>query len=127
MKTLISICFAFIIFVSTTVAEDKVSCKSLDTREFGLVSAGEITEPWSEAQLIEKYGTPCQIIDLGGVYIERSRERIVELGPKISEQEKIKTGTVAVKKQFIYSGDASSRTSVFTIIDGVVVKKERIF
>ena len=126
MKPLIFTCFAFVVLISTAMAEDKASCKPLDTREFGLVSDGEITEPWSEAQLVEKYGSPCQIIDLGEIYIERSKGRITELGEKTLQQDKVKTGTVAIKKQFIYTGDYSNKTSVFTVIDGVVVKKERI-
>lgn len=126
MKTLIFTCFAFAVFISTAMAEDKAICKPLDTREFGLVSDGEITEPWSEAQLVEKYGSPCKIIDLGEISIERSKGRITELGEKTLQQDKVKTGTVAIKKQFIYTGDYSNKTSVFTVIDGVVVKKERI-
>ena len=126
MKALILICFAFVALISTAMAEDKPGCKSLDTREFGLVSDGEITEPWSETQLVEKYGSPCQIIDLGEIRIERSKGRITELGEKTLQQDKVKAGTVAIKKQFIYTGDYSTKTSVFTIIDGVVVKKERI-
>jgi len=126
MKPLIFTCFAFVVLISTAMAEDKASCKPLDTREFGLVSDGEITEPWSEAQLVEKYGSPCQIIDLGEIHIERGKGRITELGEKTLQQGKVKTGTVAIKKQFIYTGDYSNKTSVFTVIDGVVVKKERI-
>ena len=126
MKALILICFAFVALISTAMAEDKPGCKSLDTREFGLVSDGEITEPWSEAQLVEKYGSPCQIIDLGEIHIERGKGRITELGEKTLQQGKVKTGTVAIKKQFIYTGDYSNKTSVFTVIDGVIMKKERI-
>ena len=126
MKPLIFTCFAFVVLISTAMAEDKASCKPLDTREFGLVSDGEITEPWSEAQLVEKYGSPCQIIELGEIYIERSKGRITELGEKTLQQGKVKTGTVAIKKQFIYTGDYSNKTSVFTVIDGVIMKKERI-
>lgn len=126
MKTLIFTCFAFVVLISTVMAEDKASCKPLDTREFGLVSDGEITEPWSEAQLVEKYGSPCQIIDLGEIYIERSKGRITELGEKTLQQGKVKIGTVAIKKQFIYTGDYSNKTSVFTVIDGVIMKKERL-
>lgn len=66
------------------------------------------------------------IIELGEVYIERSKGRIVEFGPKVLQQERLKTGAAAIKKQFIYKGDYSSQISVFTILDGVVVKKERI-
>lgn len=117
---------AVMFFASMSMAEEKGTCRSLDTREFGLVSDGEISEPWSEIKLIEKYGPPCQIIELGEVYIERHRGRILELGPKTIEEEKLKVGTFAIKKQFIYKGDYTNPTSVFTIIDGVVVKKERI-
>ena len=126
MKPLIFTCFAFVVLISTAMAEDKASCKPLDTREFGLVSDGEITEPWSEAQLVEKYGSPCQIIDLGEIHIERGKGRITELGEKTLQQGKVKTCTVAIKKQFIYTGDYSNKTSVFTVIDGVIMKKERI-
>lgn len=126
MKTLILICFAFVVLISAGMAEDKASCKPLDTREFGLVSDGEITEPWSEVQLVEKYGSPCQTIDLGEVYIEKSKGRILELGEKPLQQDKAKTGAAAIKKQLIYTGDYSNKTSVFTVIDGVIVKKERI-
>ena len=126
MKPLIFTCFAFVVLISTAMAEDKASCKPLDTREFGLVSDGEITEPWSEAQLVEKYGSPCQIIDLGEIHIERGKGRITELGEKTFQKDKIKTGTVAVKKQLIYTGGYLNKTSVFTVIDGVIMKKERI-
>lgn len=119
--------FTLVLSVSNSSAEEKVTCKSLDIREFGLVSDGEIIEPWSEGQLIGKYGPPCQIIDLGDVYIERNRGRIVELGAKTLQHENLKSGASAFKKQFIYSGDDSNKTSIFTILDGLVVKKERIF
>lgn len=116
-----------VILATVVTAADEVTCKSLDTREFGIVSDGEITESWSEAKLIVRYGPPCQIIELGEVYIERSKGRILEIEPKTFEQEKLKRGMVAIKKQLIYRGDDSSRASIFTIIEGVVVKKERIF
>lgn len=124
----ISLLFAaFISFASPAMAEETTKCRSLDTREFGLVSDGEISDPWSEVELVVKYGPPCQILELGEVFIERSRGRIVELGPKTYQQDKLKSGTFAIKKQYIYKGDYSSGTSVFTIVDGVVVKKERIY
>lgn len=107
-------------------ADENPKCKSLDTREFGLVSDGEIVESWSEAKLLEKYGPPCIIIELGEVYFERVRGRITEIDPKTIEKEKWKSGATTLKKQYIYSGDSSNRTSVFTILDGVVVKKERL-
>ncbi len=117
----------FIFLASVAGAEEPTTCRALDTREFGLVSDGEISDPWSEVELVVKYGPPCQILELGEVFIERSRGRILELGPKTSQLERLKTGTFAIKKQYIYKGDYSSGTSVFTIVDGVVVKKERIY
>lgn len=114
----------FIFLASVAGAEEQTACRSLDTREFGLVSDGEISDPWSEVELVVKYGPPCQILELGEVFIERSRGRILELGPK--RPDAIPRGTFAIKKQYIYKGDYSSGTSVFTIVDGVVVKKERI-
>lgn len=123
MKALLPLLIASAMTISTAIAEEN-SCRSLDTREFGLISDGEISEPWSEVRLIGKYGPPCQILDLGEVFIERSRGRILELGPRRSDE--IVKGSFAVKKQYIYKGDYSSGTSVFTIIDGVVARKERI-
>jgi hypothetical protein len=125
MKRLI-FALAFAVMASSAMTKEKDTCRSLDTREFGLVSDGSITEPWSEVKLIERYGPPCLMIELGEVYIERSRGLIVELGPKTLLQGKLKAGTLAVKKQFIYKGDYSNPTTVFTIVDGVVVRKERI-
>lgn len=127
LSFLISIIVALLIFISIALADETVNCKSLDTREFGLISTGEIDEPWSEVKLIERYGPPCYIIDLGEVLIKRNRGRILELGPKTFQQDNNKIGTIAIKKQFIYNGNDSNRTSVFTIVDGVVVKKERIW
>ncbi|MEK7842468.1 MAG: hypothetical protein AAB197_07315 [Deltaproteobacteria bacterium] len=127
MNKIAALIFFFAIFSFSVMAEDKKSCRVLDTTEFGLVSAGEIGESWSEVQLTEKYGEPCQIIDLGVVFLEKSQERTIELDPKTFQKNKQKTGMAAVKKQFIYRGDYSSGTSVFTIINGVIVKKERIY
>lgn len=88
-------------------------CKSLDIREFGLISDTPV-DPWTEATLLEKYGPPCHVIHSGEVFFERRRgERRI--------------GRFAEKKQYVYSGDYSDRTSVITIVDGVVVKKERIY
>lgn len=127
MNKMAALIFCFAIFSFSVMAEDKKTCQAIDTTEFGLVSAGEIGEPWSEVQLIEKYGQPCTIIELGEVFIEKSEGHIIELDSKTYQQEKQKLRTTAIKKQFIYSGDYSSKTSVFTIINGVVVKKEKIF
>lgn len=123
MKIIFCFVIASLISISAAQAEE-TSCRALDTREFGLVSDGEISDPWSEVELVVKYGPPCQILELGEVFIERSRGRILELGPK--RPDAIPRGTFAIKKQYIYKGDYSSGTSVFTIVDGVVVKKERI-
>ncbi|HKZ46570.1 MAG TPA: hypothetical protein VJ202_04220 [Thermodesulfobacteriota bacterium] len=127
MNKIAALIFFFAIFSFSAMAEDKKSCRAIDTREFGLVSTGDIDEPWSEAQLIEKYGQPCAIIELGEVFMEKSEGRIIELDAKTIMQDKQKLRATAIKKQFIYSGDFSSKTSVFTIINGVVVKKEKIF
>ena len=127
MNKIAALIFFFAIFSFSAMAEDKKSCRAIDTREFGLVSTGDIDEPWSEAQLIEKYGQPCAIIELGEVFMEKREGRIIELDAKTIMQDKQKLRATAIKKQFIYSGDFSSKTSVFTIINGVVVKKEKIF
>ncbi len=116
----------FLTFAVPAWAEPK-ECKSLDVREFGLISDGNISDPWSEAQLIAKYGPPCQIINLGDVYTQRSFGKTIEIGPKTIEQDKIISGEVAEKKQFIYTGDSANKTSIITLIGGVVVKKERIY
>ncbi|MBI5587840.1 MAG: hypothetical protein HY889_05675 [Deltaproteobacteria bacterium] len=118
---------SFISANSYANGSDIKECKSLDVREFGLISDGSISEPWSEAQLIEKYGPPCQIINLGEVFTKRSFGKIIEIGPKTSEQDKITSGEIAEKKQFIYTRDYSNKTSIITIVGGVVVKKERIY
>ena len=117
------IALALIVSISMSTAEGNESCRSLDTREFGLVSDGEISEPWSEIKLIEAYGPPCQIINLGEVFFQTNNERIREIGPRTRDTQR---GTFATKEQFVYKGDYSNPTSVFTIVDGVVVKKERV-
>lgn len=103
------------------------ACDSLDTSEFGLISDGSISEPWSEVELLEKYGPPCYVIPLGEVFIKRSYGRIYELGPVISRQDKVVEGEVAIKKQYVYTGDYTSPTSIITVVGGVVVKKERLY
>lgn len=109
------------------VARPAPTCKAIDTVEFGLVSDGYISgTPWLEIELIEKYGPPCLVIDLGEVYVERSNGLIREIQPRLFQTEEVRIGTVAVKKQFIYTGNYSSPTTAFTLIDGVVVKKERV-
>lgn len=127
MNKIAALIFLFAIFSFSVMAEDKKSCRAIDTTEFGLVSAGEIGEPWSEVQLLEKYGQPCTIIELGEVFIEKSEGHIIELDAKTFMQDKQRVSETAIKKQFVYSGDFSSKTSVFTIINGVIVKKEKIF
>lgn len=103
------------------------SCDALDTSEFGLISDGSISEPWSEVELLEKYGPPCYVIPLGEVFIKRSYGKIYELGPVISRQDKVVEGEVAIKKQYVYTGDYTSPTSIITVVGGVVVKKERLY
>ena len=58
--------------------DDIIKCKSLDTREFGLIDDGNIGAPWSEAQLIDKYGQPCQIINLGEVFVIKVVRKITK-------------------------------------------------
>ncbi|MBI5903673.1 MAG: hypothetical protein HZB84_09360 [Deltaproteobacteria bacterium] len=97
---------------------DNRKCKSLDVREFGLISDGSISAPWSEAALTGKFGPPCEIIDLG--YVKST-------GP---DPRSGKTGSQAdqylEKKQYVYKGDYSNRATIITIIDGKVAKKERV-
>lgn len=126
LKTILTLLF-LLSFNSYANGSDIKECKSLDTREFGLVGDGTIGAPWSEAQLIEKYGPPCQIINLGAVFTKRSFGKIIEIGPKDSEHDKITFGEISEKKQFIYTRDYSNKTSIITIVGGVVVKKERIY
>lgn len=102
-------------------------CNALDTSEFGLISDGGISEPWSEVELLEKYGPPCYVLPIGEVFIKRSYGRVYELGPVISRQDKAVEGEVATKKQYVYTGDYSSPTSIITVVGGVVVKKERLY
>ncbi|MBI5235864.1 MAG: hypothetical protein HY886_06415 [Deltaproteobacteria bacterium] len=105
---------------------DIIKCKSLDTREFGLINDGNIGEPWSEAQIIDKYGQPCQIINMGEVFVTKSHVKIIELDAKTGAQGKTTSGEIAVKKQFVYKGDYSNKATIITIVGGVVVKTERI-
>ncbi|MEK6791433.1 MAG: hypothetical protein AABY45_07020 [Deltaproteobacteria bacterium] len=105
--------------------DDIIKCKSLDTREFGLIDDGTIGAPWSEAQLTDKYGQPCQIINLGEVFVMKSQGKITEMDTKTREQGKITSGEIAVKKQFVYRGDYSNKATIITIVGGAVVKKER--
>lgn len=97
---------------------DNRKCRSLDVREFGLISDGSISAPWSEAALIDKFGPPCEIIDLG--YVKST-------GP---DPRSGKTGSQAdqylEKKQYVYKGDYGNRTTIITIIDGKVSRKERV-
>ena len=109
------------------VQAETPECHALDTSEFGLISDGNISEPWSEVELLEKYGPPCYVIPLGEVFIKRSYGRIYELGPVISRQDKVVEGEVAIKKQYVYTGDYTSPTSIITVVGGVVVKKERLY
>ncbi|MBI5827203.1 MAG: hypothetical protein HZB22_05710 [Deltaproteobacteria bacterium] len=87
-------------------------------REFGLISDGSISAPWTEAALIDKFGPPCEIIDLG--YLKST-------GP---DPRGGKTGSQAdqylEKKQYVYKGDYSNKTTIITIIDGKVARKERV-
>lgn len=103
-----------LLLVSYAYAEESHECKSLDIREFGLIEDGSISSPWSEALLIQKYGLPCMTVELGESF-------------KKKKDGKITTGEFFEKKQFIYSGDSTNKTSVITIVDGVVVKKERVY
>ncbi len=105
---------------------DIIKCKSLDTREFGLIDDGNIGAPWSEAQIIDKYGQPCQIINMGEVFVMKSQGKITELDVKTREQGKTTSGEISMKKQFVYRGDYSNKATIITIVGGVVVKKERI-
>lgn len=113
----------------TSQAEESpwFDCHSLDIVEFGLISDGNISSPWTEAELLLKYGPPCTEIRLGAVYIERRAGRVVEITPELSAQRETVLDQTAEKKQLIYVGDYTDKTSVITIIDGIVVKKERIY
>jgi len=113
--------------VAAVQSEPSPACDALDTREFGLISDGSISEPWSEVALLEKYGPPCYEIPLGEVFVKRSYGRVYELGPVISRQDKVVEGEVAIKKQYVYTGDYTSPTSIITVVGGVVVKKERLY
>lgn len=117
----------FISVNSYANGSDIKDCKSLDIREFALISDGDISASWSEAQLIEKYGPPCQTINLGEVFITKGSGKTTEINTKAQEQGKITSGEIAVKKQFVYTGDYSNKTTIITIVGGVVVKKERIY
>lgn len=126
----IAIAFVFALFIScNTHAQAKAEneCRSLDVSEFGLISDGSISAPWTEVQLMQKYGPPCAVLDLGDVFIERKFGRLVEVAPKTKEQSGIISGQIAQKRQLVYWGDSVDKTSVITVIDGVVVKKERIY
>lgn len=103
--------------------EKPAGCKALDIREFGLIS-DSFTDPWSEATLVEKYGPPCEIIHIGDVFVERS---FVKEKPETKERARVKTGFFAEKKQYVYRGSDSDKTSIITIVNGVVVRKERIY
>jgi hypothetical protein len=102
-------------------------CKPLDTTEFGLISDGGISEPWSEVELLQKYGPPCYVLPLGEVFIRRNYGRVFELGPVIGRHDRTVAGEIAIKKQYVYTGDYTNGTSIITIVGGVVVKKERIY
>ena len=72
-------------------------CRSLDTREFGLVPTDHVNGLWAEADLIERYGPPCQIRDNGRGY-----------------------------KQLFYEKDEYNNGALFKVVNGRVVSKTRI-
>lgn len=110
------ILLSFLIAIPYANASESNECRSLDIREFGLIEDGNIGAAWTEAQLIQKFGPPCQIVSLGKTFTE-----------KRSESGKTIIGDILEKKQFIYTGDNVNKTSIITIVNGVVVKKERIY
>lgn len=126
---IILLVFSALLFPSISQAEEPYwfDCHSLDIVEFGLISDGSISEPWTEAQLVLKYGPPCTEVGLGEVNIERRQGRVVEIVPNGAEVQGAASGQIAAKKQLVYTGDYIDKTSVITVIDGVVVRKERIY
>jgi len=84
--------------VSPRAASTKKSCRSLDTREYGMVPDGRLSTPWSEEDLISRYGPPCQTIIMrnGG-------------------------------KQLKYDKDENNNGSLFMIVNGHIVKKMRLY
>lgn len=74
-----------------------IRCKSLDTREFGLVNDGRFGRGWTRSELISKYGPPCW------------------------------TRFVSNGEELVYESDGSNNGSIFTILNGYVAKKVRIY
>lgn len=74
-----------------------IRCKSLDTREFGLVNDGRLGRGWTKFELISKYGPPCW------------------------------TRFVSNGEELVYESDGSNNGSIFTILNGYVAKKVRIY
>jgi hypothetical protein len=73
------------------------SCRSLDTREYGMVPDGRISTPWYEEDLISRYGPPCHT-------------RIGRNGRKLLQ----------------YDKDIYNNGSLFIIVNGRVVEKSRL-
>lgn len=108
------------------VVPEAPKCKPLDVREFGLISTSPV-DPWHEVTLVEKFGPPCQVIHLGDVFTERGVERLERDPVTGVERRVIRSGGFAERKQYVYWGSYTHRTTVITIVGGVVVAKERLY